>query len=97
MASEDKPDPEDPNRIMIRKGETFYVLHYAGEGNWLVWFHGKISFVENFSNEGPFPKADWWVEIKTAKGVVGWAISNPGDFDGQDRLAELPSFPQVPG
>jgi len=61
----------------------------AGEGAWLVWFHGKLSTVDNFSDKGPFPKAVWWVKVRTAAGLVGWTTSDHGrnDFYGQDSLA----------
>ena len=87
VASEDLPNPEDQWRPLIRKGQTYYVLHYLGEGAWLVWFRGKLTTVENPLQRGPFPKAVWWVKVKTSAGVVGWAISD-GNFDGQCSIAQ---------
>jgi hypothetical protein len=84
-ATADVPDPNHPHRVMIVKGKAFYVIHYLGEGAWLCWYDGHLTQVENFSDNGPFPKATWWVRIKTASGKTGWAISD-GNFGGQDRL-----------
>jgi hypothetical protein len=85
LAEWDHPDPEDPSRILIKKATAYYVLHYEGEGAWLVWYRGKLITV-NLSESGSFPKAVWWVKVKTSAGVVGWAISDR-NFDGQDSLA----------
>lgn len=86
VAGWDHPDPEVQRRILIKKGETYYVLHHLGEGYWLVWYRGRLTAVENFSENGRFPKAVWWVKVKTSKSLVAWAISD-GNFDGQDLLA----------
>jgi hypothetical protein len=56
--SVDAPD------ISIRKGDTFYVLHYDGEGYWKVWLHGKIALVHEsamIQKTQPRPKATWLV------------------------------------
>ena len=93
VASEDLPNPEDQWRPLIRKGQAYYVLHYLGEGAWLVWFRGKLTTIENPLQRGPFPKAVWWVKVKTSAGVVGWAISD-GNFDGQCSIARSGSQKQ---
>ena len=84
-ALQDVPDPEHPDMVVIPKGRAFYVIHYLGEGAWLCWYEGQLTQVENFAERGPFPKATWWVKIKTSTGPTGWAISND-NFDGQDCL-----------
>jgi hypothetical protein len=86
VATSNHPDPEDQRRVLIKKGEPYCVLHYLGEGTWLVWHRGKLTTIENFSESGPFPNAIWWVKVKTSEGLVGWAISDH-NFDGQDSLA----------
>lgn len=63
--------PETP----IKKGDTFYVLHYEGEGYWKVWFEGKITSVHQSVMDVPHPKSDWWVKVKDSHGNVGWALS----------------------
>ena len=84
-ATSDKPDPENPQRVMIHSGQPFYVLHHLGEGAWLVWYRGKLTSVDNFSESGPYPQATWWVQIKLPDGSTWWAISD-GNFDNQDSL-----------
>jgi len=58
----------------IKMNDTFYVLHYDGEGLWKVWFQGKTTFVDESNITVP-PKAQWWVKIKKTDGVVGWTLS----------------------
>ncbi len=83
-AKENILDPEHLDRTMIPKGQAFYVLHYLGEGHWLAWYRGNETTVKNMSEGGPFPQATWWVQVKTSKGVIGWAISL-NNFANQDR------------
>lgn len=56
----DREIPETP----IKAGDTFYVLHYDGEGYWKVWFHGKTTFVHQSVIDVPKPKTEWWVKVK---------------------------------
>lgn len=85
-ATEDVPDPQNPRHIVLRRGEPFYLLHRLGEGYWLGGYQGKLVSVDSFSDPGRFPKAVWWVKVKTRSGLVGWAISDR-NFDGQDSLS----------
>ena len=65
--------PETP----IKTGDTFYVLHYEGEGYWMVWVQGEITSVYYTKMHMPHPPtADWWVKVKEADGNVGWTLSN---------------------
>jgi hypothetical protein len=72
-------DPETGVKI----GDVIYALHYDGEGYWKVWHKGKLKDMEGILDKGPTPKATWWVQIKTASGIVGWAVSRR-NFDNQD-------------
>lgn len=71
----------------IRKGDTFYAMHSAGEGFWVVWFKGKTYSVDMTqpSDGAVLEKASskWWVQIKTKDGKVGWVL-NANQFDNQD-------------
>jgi hypothetical protein len=67
----------------IKVGDTFYVLHYDGEGYWKVWFHGATELIRQSVINVPHPKAEWWVKVKSASGVVGWTVS--GDRVEADR------------
>jgi len=78
-AKADRDIPETP----IKAGDTFYVLHYEGEGYWKVWFQGKIASVHQSVMDVPHPKAEWWVKIKDSQGNTGWALSQ-GNFAHQD-------------
>jgi hypothetical protein len=70
-------------QTQIKPGDTFYVLHYEGEGHWKIWFHGKTMSVDQSFFDVPKLKAEWWVKIRKPDGVVGWALSS-GQFDHQD-------------
>jgi len=85
VAKENIPDPEHPDRTMIPKGQGFYVIHYLGEGNWLAWYRGNLTTVESMSEDGPFPQATWWVQVKTSKGIIAWTVSL-NNLDNQDRF-----------
>lgn len=67
----------------IKTDDTFYVLHYDGEGYWKVWFRGKLTLVNESVVNIPDPKAEWWVKINDLKGEIGWTISH-GNFEHQD-------------
>lgn len=67
----------------VKKGDTFYVLHYAGEGFWEAWFRGKKIQVDEGDVNGPKPKSVWWAKIKGSRGRLGWALA-AGNFSNQD-------------
>jgi hypothetical protein len=76
----DRDIPDTP----IKKGDTFYVLHYNGEGYWKVWFRGKLTYTPDYGRSNfPRPKVEWWVKIKDSHGNVGWSLSH-GNFAHQD-------------
>src|SRR5438477_1090405 len=72
----------------VKVGDTIYILHYMGEGYWKVWHNGKLIDIENFSDEGPYPKYTWWVKLKTHAGAIGWTLNersqSGNDFDNTD-------------
>ncbi len=57
-----------------KAGDVICVLHYQGEGYWEIWHYRKLVDMEGVLEKEPFPKTAWWVQIKTAFGVVGWAL-----------------------
>ena len=70
---------EIARNISIQAGDTFYILHYEGEGGWKVWLRGKTASVDesDITNMAILhPKMDWWVKVKDAKGNVGWTLSD---------------------
>lgn len=75
----------------IKKGDAFYVLHYAGEGFSHVWFEGKSYDVEldqsGATVEGPRQDgAAWWAQIRTRNGKSGWVLVKD-QFENQDACA----------
>ena len=70
----------------IAKGETFYLLHYLGEGAWKVWFRGSLTEIEDLPAGTPLPETTWWAQVRTERGITGWVIAT-SNFDGQDQLA----------
>jgi hypothetical protein len=61
----------------IRRGDEFYVLGYRGRQLNGAWFKGKdytIPYESLRLPSGKFAdsKDEWWLKLRTAKGVVGW-------------------------
>ncbi len=61
--------------VGIKKGERFLILTYLGEGNYKVWYKGRMlqgnldyPHLKKISE----PKSVWWVKIKNSKGQIGW-------------------------
>jgi hypothetical protein len=77
-----KADHDVPD-TPIKSGDTFYVLHYEGEGYWKVLFSGKATDVHQSVINLPQPKTQWSVKIKNSHGNIGWALSH-GNFAHQD-------------
>lgn len=88
VATRDHPEPGsfEPTSPHIAKGETFYLLHYLGEGAWKIWFRGSLTEIENLPAGSPLPETAWWAQVRTARGITGWVIAT-ANFDGQDQLA----------
>lgn len=91
IATRDHPEPGsyEPTSPRIRKGEVFYILHYLGEGQWRVWFRGRLTVIEGRPPNAPRPRTTWWAKVKTGRGITGWVIATD-KFDGQDMLAHNP-------
>jgi hypothetical protein len=70
-----KADRDIPE-TRIKAGDTFYILHYDGEGYWKAWFRGRVTYVHQSVVNVPRIRADWWVKVKDAAGNVGWALSD---------------------
>ena len=69
----------------LEPGDIVYLLHYMGEGSWMIWFKGKIDgkgMTENFEILH-YPETVWWVKIRNMKGQVGWSnqTENFGNVD----------------
>ena len=63
----------------ILAGSTVYLLHPVGEGFWLIWFRGKVVEMD-LRYDGPDPRYQWWAQIKTRSGKVGWIRMNIHDL-----------------
>jgi len=87
--------------LTVSPQDTVYLLTYEGEGFYKAWFKGRLhSMVDvgQISGGGCRVAADcagrivaeptmvWWVQIRNAKGQVGWT-DRPELFDNQDALA----------
>jgi hypothetical protein len=66
-------------------GDRISVYNYLGEGNYRVWWKGKMTEAELLvgpqgSQEGPAGKMEtrpaqtWWVQLKMKNGRSGWAV-----------------------
>lgn len=84
---ETKADRNIPGTA-IKRGDTFYVLHYVGEGYWKVWFRGKITHAPDYGrSDFPRPKAEWWIKVKDSQGKIGWTLQT-GNFSDQSSSDE---------
>jgi hypothetical protein len=61
-----------------------YLLHPAGEGDWLVWYKGEVISIEAY--DAPDVPYQWWVKIRTHSGRIGWVRISTVDlpFNGAD-------------
>jgi hypothetical protein len=67
----------------LHPGDTFYVLHYEGEGYWKIWYKGKTFDAE--SGDSRFPKTTWWARVQRKNGSIGWAVAGGEAFSNQDQ------------
>jgi len=79
---------EATQRLSIGAGEMLYTLHYEGEGYELFWYKGRtyrdqIAMPEEGFKIESHPKYDWWVQVKTQDGLVGWS-KEPDAFTNMD-------------
>lgn len=79
--------PASIGGMKVRPGEVVYLLTYAGEGSYNVWYKGKV---EEIAIEGDDvfklirePQSVWWVKVRNRKGQIGWT-NLTRNFDGMD-------------
>ncbi|WP_257311280.1 hypothetical protein [Geothrix fuzhouensis] len=70
-------------------GETLYIYDYGSEGSYYFWCEGRIEFgfdpdyskdrLGHYTRE---PNSEWWVQIRTHPGVIGWT-DDPTSFVGR--------------
>jgi hypothetical protein len=61
--------------VSIKKGESFLILTYLGEGIYKVWYKGRMlqgSLDYPHLKKISDPISVWWVKIKNRKGQIGW-------------------------
>lgn len=71
--------PLDHKINPVAVGSVVYLLYPVGEGVWSVWFRGKVVEMDP-QYLGPGPKYQWWAEIRTQAGRVGWVHMNTHDL-----------------
>lgn len=92
-----KPIPE----LYLQLGDTILRYMYYGEGSADIWVKGQwrkqydCTFITEKDGSGCLGdcvakvvsegKKDWWVQLKTAKGVIGWAKADR-QFNCMDAL-----------
>jgi hypothetical protein len=72
-------------------GQVVYLLHYVGEGHFLVWLEGSTENLPAGAKDDPLvlirqPEARWWVRIRCRNGRSGWT-DQPESFGNKDLLA----------
>jgi hypothetical protein len=86
------PGKKDP-QLHLMPGELVYPLHYAGEGNDVFWYKGRIyvgevaiQYVEKedaITRVLSRPVYVWWVKVKNWAGKTGWTRQTD-QFDNKD-------------
>jgi len=96
-----KPIPE----LHLQPGDILLRYMYRGEGFADIWVKGQwkkeydCSFITEKNGSGCLSdcpakvisegRKDWWVQLKTAQGAIGWAKAD-GQFDCMDSLGGDP-------
>ena len=68
---------DEKPQLALHAGELLYTLHYEGEGVELFWYKGQ-TYSDQISPSGDAlrvesrPQYDWWVQVKSATGSIGW-------------------------
>lgn len=78
-------------RSVIAPGQEVLVLHYQGEGFWLVWHEGATASVGIGGLGSDLvqlaePVAEWWVLLKNGGEQRGWT-NQPDLFENKDQFA----------
>jgi hypothetical protein len=92
--------PAEGGPLMLMPGQTLFLLTYQGEGHSKAWFNqrlyqwvdaskalnGACQFIPERCKGWTVerPQSEWWVQIRTASGKVGWTLDT-GKFDNKDR------------
>lgn len=87
-------DPANP--VTVRAGDILHTLHPRGEGVDVFWFKGRLHEHELYASAADpahppnrewqvlsIPRTEWWVQIKSARGRMGWS-NEPQKFLGKD-------------
>ncbi|MGH7517074.1 MAG: hypothetical protein ACREOC_06345 [Gemmatimonadales bacterium] len=90
--------------VLLRPGDTVYVLTYLGEGMYHVWYQGAVRETfgfwpapdEDTTRAGtPYPgrllrsaEEHWWVQVRTAGGERGWVLMDSVDVSGSDLCGD---------
>jgi hypothetical protein len=93
--------PADGGTLALMPGQTLFLLTYLGEGHSKAWFNqrlykwvdasvalnGACQFIPERCKGWTVerPQSEWWVQIRTASGRVGWTLDT-GKFDNKDRF-----------
>lgn len=98
---------QPPEKASAHAGDVIYLLVPHGEGNYTVWFDGRLLEAVDLSDLmvaaiGPTPGVppkevfeqpifEWWVRVRNQQGEIGWT-DRARDFTGPDACSNaLPS------
>lgn len=84
----------------LRPDDTLLLLVYQADGGVKAWYNGLLyedvdssSFASSVCDDDPKlcpgrvveqPRTDWWVQVRNARGQVGWT-RDPQKFDSSDN------------
>jgi hypothetical protein len=95
--------PSDSGTIHVERGQTLYLLAYEGDSDFSASLDGQVyravdgsTFLNGACAEEPTrciadivaqPEATWWVQVRNARGQVGWT-NETEKFDGKQAIIE---------
>lgn len=75
---------DEAGSLTLEPGRRYFVLSYIGEGHSKIWVNGRI-LISSGSPDNP--SQEWWVKIRSRKGLKGWIwYTGDTEISGADFL-----------
>jgi hypothetical protein len=73
------------NPPALKDGAIVALYSYLGEGCWRSWIDGRFLVLCGVESQGE-AKNEWWIQVKTAAGVMAWTNSATKGFVSEEGL-----------